>query len=354
MYKIMFLSSMITGTLMSVSSTSWFSAWMGLEINLLSFIPLISNTKVSNSTEASLKYFLSQTIASSVLLMSAITLSISMNMPIKNLMLEYNTYANLMITCSLLMKMGATPFHFWFPGVMEGLSWMNCLILMTWQKIAPLMLMSYCINYVNNKFMMMIIIMTMITGTIGGLNQTSLRKLMAYSSINHLSWMLAAVMVNETLWNMYMIIYSFLSISIVNMMNVYNLSYINQMYLFKTNNMMYKFSMMMLMLSLGGLPPFIGFLPKWLTIQMMIKNNFMFMTSIMVMMTLITLFYYMRISFSAFMLSYSETKWNMLIMQITDENNNEIVNNCCFKVNMLFTFLSLTGLSISTTLIKLM
>lgn len=111
-----------------------------------------------------------------------------------------NNFYELLILSTLLLKNGAAPFHFWFPGVIEGLSWINGLILITWQKIAPLILISYNINY---NFFLISIILSIIIGALGGLNQTSLRKLIAFSSINHLGWILIAIINNELLWFTY-------------------------------------------------------------------------------------------------------------------------------------------------------
>nr|WDE73801.1 NADH dehydrogenase subunit 2 [Stenopelmatus sp.] len=288
---------------MSISSNSWLSAWMGLEINLLSFIPLMTNSKNILSTEASLKYFLIQALASITLLFTVILMHLSYDMSI---MMSHEMFM-ILISSSLLLKMGAAPFHFWFPGTMEGLNWMNCLILMTWQKIAPLVLLSYTISI--NIFSAFIIISSVVMGSLGGLNQTSLRKLMAYSSINHLGWMIAAMVTGENLWELYFLIYTFLSFSLVFLFYTFNTFHINQMFLIMNKNMTMKFCLFTLLLSLGGLPPFIGFLPKWIIIQSMVELNLMFIITIMVVMTLITLFYYLRLSFSAFIMSYTEMKW---------------------------------------------
>nr|AZL93516.1 NADH dehydrogenase subunit 2 [Xyela sp. ZJUH_2016036] len=339
--KLIFISTLIIGTMISISSNSWFGAWMGLEINLLSFIPLIMNHKNLLSNEASLKYFLTQAIASSILMMTTILMSMSnefINLPSMN-----NNFINMMMLSSLFLKSGTAPFHFWFPSVMEGLNWNNCLILMTWQKIAPLMLMSYCLNEYNIKFMMIIISISVIIGAIGGLNQTSMRKLMAYSSINHLGWMIASMLISETLWNFYLMMYIMLSSSIVMMLNTFNIIHINQSFLLNNNNNIIKFSMYLTLLSLGGLPPFIGFLPKWMTIEMLIKNNFLILTLIMIIMTLITLFYYLRISFSSFMLTYFESKWKI--------NFNFMYN---LKLTLMLTTISTLGLPLCSLMIKLM
>nr|YP_010572531.1 NADH dehydrogenase subunit 2 [Phlugiolopsis punctata]UZH35896.1 NADH dehydrogenase subunit 2 [Phlugiolopsis punctata] len=330
--KILFLSTLIMGTLISISSTSWLGVWMGLEINLLSFIPLMSNAKNIMSTEASLKYFLIQAIASSLLLFSLIMMFLMSNMSI---LLNHEVFP-LLISSALLLKLGAAPFHFWFPATMEGLNWWNNLILMTWQKIAPLMLLSYLINM--NTFFSVIIISSIGIGSLGGLNQTSLRKLMAYSSINHLGWMIAAMTSGENLWELYFLIYFFLSAAIIFMFHTFQCFHINQNFLLMNNDPKIKFCMFTLLLSLGGLPPFLGFLPKWLIIQAMAELNSLLIVTLMVITTLITLFYYIRITFSAFLFSYTELKWNYI----------QLYDNHFYIIMMTFTMISLLGLTFSS------
>nr|YP_010693217.1 NADH dehydrogenase subunit 2 [Bactrocera fulvicauda]WCB99009.1 NADH dehydrogenase subunit 2 [Bactrocera fulvicauda] len=320
--KIMFFFILMTGTLITISSNSWLGAWMGLEINLLSFIPLMNSNDLTSS-EASLKYFLTQAMASAVLLFAIMMMYLN-NYPIIQ---DNSSYNNLMIISALLLKSGAAPFHFWFPNVMEGLSWMNALTLMTWQKIAPLMLISYT---TQTTFIFMAIIASTITGSLGGLNQTSLRKLMAFSSINHLGWMLAAMQANESMWCIYFSFYTFLSFSLIFMFNHFKMSHINQLFNSFFNSKILKFILFLNLLSLGGLPPFIGFLPKWLVIQLLVlKSQYMLMT-IMTVMTLITLFFYLRLCFAAFMLNYYENNWAI----------DMTINNISFKISLILSFIS--------------
>nr|AUN44044.1 NADH dehydrogenase subunit 2 [Pseudostegana bilobata] len=302
--KILFITIMMTGTMITVTANSWLSAWMGLEINLLSFIPLMSDEKNNNPmfTEASLKYFLTQALASTVFLFSVIL------MMLKNIIIELNySYISMMMMSSLLMKSGAAPFHFWFPNMMEGMTWTNSMILLTWQKIAPLMLISY-MNF--NFLLKMSVILSVIIGALGGMNQTSLRKMMAFSSINHLGWMLVSLNISEMNWMIYFLFYSFLSITIIFMFNIFKMSHFNQMFSMFFNSKTLKFLLFMNFLSLGGLPPFLGFLPKWLIIQQLSINNF-FLLFVMILSSLITLFFYLRICYSAFMLNYYENNWMM-------------------------------------------
>nr|UKG18871.1 NADH dehydrogenase subunit 2 [Dendrolimus punctatus] len=297
--KMFFMFILIFSTLISISSNSWFGCWIGLEINLLSFIPLISNSNNLLMSEASLKYFLTQSIASINLLFSILMKMILL----KNF--DLNNFLSIMINSSLLMKMGSAPFHFWFPNIVEGLSWFNNFILMSWQKITPMILLSY---YMNNNFLLIMMMINIMIGAIGGLNQTSLRKLMAYSSINNLGWMIFAIMISENLWIFYFTTYSFLISIMIFMFYNLNMFFINQLFINNMNSMI-KINLFINFLSLGGLPPFIGFLPKWIIINFLINNKMFLLSFIFIMMSLIMLFFYIRIIYSSLMFNYIKMKW---------------------------------------------
>nr|AFP33348.1 NADH dehydrogenase subunit 2 [Amiota femorata] len=324
--KILFMLILIMGSMITITSNSWLGAWMGLEINLLSFIPLMSDNNLM-STESSLKYFLTQALASTVLLFSIILMMLKYNMNFETNL----SYISMIMMSSLLLKSGAAPFHFWFPNLMEGLNWNNALILMTWQKIAPLML----ISYLNIKEILFIsIILSVIIGALGGLNQTSLRKLMAFSSINHLGWMLMALNNSESIWLIYFIMYSFLNLILTFMFNIFKSYHLNQLFSLFYNSKILKFILFMNFLSLGGLPPFLGFLPKWIVIQQLSFNNQLFMLVILTVSTLITLFFYLRICYSAFMLNYYENNWII----------NMHFNNFSLNCYLFLSFISICGL----------
>nr|ARO47893.1 NADH dehydrogenase subunit 2 [Micromus angulatus] len=299
--SLIFFSTLVLGTLISISSNSWLGAWMGLEINLLSFIPLVIKLNNSLSTESALKYFLTQALASSILLFSIIMFFLTKN----NFLLEKMNFIWI-LNFSLLMKMGAAPFHFWFPEMMEGLSWMTSLILMTWQKIAPMILIYYCFL---NSLMFLVAILSIIMGSLGGLNQINLKKLLAYSSINHLGWMLSSMMISINFWMFYFFIYSIITFSLVILFNQYNLYFMNQIFNYKNFHPIIKFMIFCNILSLGGLPPFTGFLPKWIIIQALSQYSLVMIT-FMVIFTLVTLFFYIRLGYSAFMINYTQLKWN--------------------------------------------
>nr|YP_009350234.1 NADH dehydrogenase subunit 2 [Bulbitermes makhamensis]AQP26634.1 NADH dehydrogenase subunit 2 [Bulbitermes makhamensis] len=331
--KILLLTTLVGGVLVSVSSNSWLGAWMGLEINLMSFIPLMSNVKNMYNTEASLKYFIVQVLASATLLFMVVMKTLTEDL----FTLESSTYSSMIISTPLLLKSGAAPLHWWFPGVMEGLSWENCALLMTIQKAAPLMLMSYLIEI--NAFTLSIILLSTMVGSIGGLNQTSMRKILTYSSINHTGWMLIALTTSEALWMMYFAIYSTLALTVVSAIKLTGTSFINQTMLTNKETTLMKFMMFTSLLSLGGLPPFLGFLPKWIVIQAMITNNMAPLATIVVVTSLITLYYYLKISYSSFMILNVEPKWNL------KSHKTETTKNI---MAVILSSVSLTGMMICT------
>nr|YP_010026603.1 NADH dehydrogenase subunit 2 [Phyllocnistis citrella]QOQ85851.1 NADH dehydrogenase subunit 2 [Phyllocnistis citrella] len=325
--KIFFFFILIFSTLISISSNSWLGCWIGLEINLLSFIPLITNCNNMSSSEASLKYFLIQTIASINFIFFILLNIYFMNF------FKYNDFITILMNSSMLMKMGSFPFHFWYPNIIEGLSWMNCFILMTWQKITPMILLSY---YFNFNFLIFILIFNSIIGAIGGINQTSLRKILVYSSINNLSWMMMSILISENLWILYFVIYSMLILFLCFMFNFFKINFFNQLFSMNMNNIM-KMSLLFNFLSLGGLPPFLGFLPKWMMINFFLEKNFYFLTFIFIMMSLVLLFFYIRIMFTMFLFNNFKIKWFKI-------NLNLKINN----MMMFFSMISFLGLPLST------
>ena len=296
--QLLFLSTLLLGTTLSVSSSSWFGAWIGLELNLLSFIPLISLKNNQYSSEAALKYFLIQALGSSVIILAASIILFSFHS------------SRILITVALLLKAGAAPFHFWFPRVIEGLQWPQAIILITIQKIAPISLLSYLVSDVVNPIFIRAIILSAIVGAIGGINQTLLRKIIAYSSINHIAWILRAILIRETNWLLYFIIYSIISSSIALLFNLQEIFHISHIINPSSHSSQLKLVTSLSLLSLGGLPPFTGFIPKWFIIQEIVSAGLFLTLTILLASALLTLYYYLRISLSALIISSPKTKWS--------------------------------------------
>nr|YP_009906686.1 NADH dehydrogenase subunit 2 [Elaeidobius kamerunicus]QLI52329.1 NADH dehydrogenase subunit 2 [Elaeidobius kamerunicus] len=300
----LFFNTMILGTLISISSMSWLTAWIGLEINLLSLMPLMKSHNNSNSAEAAMKYFIIQAMASAMLLFSVIIFTNS-----KTNSIEVSTISSILISSAILLKLGAAPFHFWFPEVMSGMDWKMAYILMTWQKIAPMILLTY--TTMVPMFLSVIIIFSSMISGLQGLNQTCLRKILAYSSINHVSWMISALLVSTTTWMYYFITYCIINLNIILIFKKFNIFFISQLSKLFNFNKKLKFFFMLNFLSLGGLPPFLGFFPKWLTVNQMIFNKFYTLMMMLIIFTLIILYMYMRLTFSSFTMNTEESLTKM-------------------------------------------
>nr|YP_009442020.1 NADH dehydrogenase subunit 2 [Cyclorhipidion bodoanus]AOY40241.1 NADH dehydrogenase subunit 2 [Cyclorhipidion bodoanus] len=286
----MFFTVLVLGTLMSISSMSWMCAWIGLEINMLSFITLMKSPNNKYSSESISKYFMTQAMASFILLFSIIMYSNS-----KSFNYTLNNFSSSMMSMSIFMKMGASPLHFWFPEVASGISWDSNLILLTIQKIAPMILLSYM--KMMPSLMILFILSSSIVGSLLGLNQMCLRKILAYSSINHMSWMLSSMLCSMSTWLIYFFTYSIMNLVIINTLKSWKIYTLPQM-----NNIKHSTNKTIFMLnffSLGGLPPFLGFLPKWITINQLSNSSFFFLSTLLISFTLITLFFYLRMSFSS-------------------------------------------------------
>lgn len=147
-----------------------------------------------------------------------------------------------------------------------------------------------------------------------GLNQTRLRKILAYSSINHIGWIIASIIFIQTIWTYYFLIYSFITTNIVLIFKFLNRFYIKQLFSTLNYNNNLKIFFILNFLSLGGLPPFIGFIPKWITIQALVQNNSITLALIIIVITLITLYFYIRLSFRSLLLNRVEL--NLPIFQL--------------------------------------
>nr|YP_009442756.1 NADH dehydrogenase subunit 2 [Myotis volans]ATO90596.1 NADH dehydrogenase subunit 2 [Myotis volans] len=290
------LTTMISGTLIVMTSSHWFMVWVGFEMNMLAIIPLLTKEHNPRSTEAATKYFLTQATASMLLMMAAITnLLYTGHWSIMKLI---NPTASIMMTMALTMKLGLSPFHFWVPEVAQGIPLMSGLILLTWQKLAPLSVLYMITPLINMDILLIMSLMSIAIGGWGGLNQTQLRKIMAYSSIAHMGWMMAVLTYNPTmtLLNLYLYIpmttTTFMLLMINSTTTTTSLSHTyNKLPLITT-------LILITMLSLGGLPPLTGFLPKWAIIQEMAKNSNIIMPTLMTLLALLNLYFYTRITYT--------------------------------------------------------
>nr|YP_007024944.1 NADH dehydrogenase subunit 2 [Trachypithecus johnii]ADM94908.1 NADH dehydrogenase subunit 2 [Trachypithecus johnii] len=291
--QLVIYSTMIMGTFITSLSSHWFLAWAGLEMNMLAFTSILIKKANSRSTEAATKYFLVQSTASMILMMAIMYNNLfpgqwtMMNNP--------NQLSALIMMMALAMKLGMAPFHFWIPEVTQGTPLIPGLLLLTWQKLAPISIMYQMYSSINTSTLLALSMLSIMMGSWGGLNQTQLRKILAYSSITHMGWMMMTLTYNPNVTIFYLLTYiiltttAFLALSLNSNTTILMLS--------RTWNKLTWLMPLMssTLLSMGGLPPLTGFLPKWIIIQELTKNNNFIMPTIMITMTLLNLYFYLRL-----------------------------------------------------------
>nr|QGX04462.1 NADH dehydrogenase subunit 2 [Sus scrofa] len=299
------IMTVMSGTMLVMISSHWLLIWIGFEMNLLAMIPVLMKNFNPRATEAATKYFLTQATASMMLMMAIIiNLLYSGQWTITKM---FNPVAMTMMTLALAMKLGLSPFHFWVPEVTQGISLQAGLLLLTWQKLAPLSVLCQISQSINPNLMLTMAMLSILIGGWGGLNQTQLRKIMAYSSIAHMGWMTAVLPYNTTMTILNLLIY--ITTTLAMFMLLIHSSATTTLSLSHTWNKMPIITslMMVTLLSMGGLPPLSGFMPKWMIIQEMTKNESIIMPTLMAMTALLNLYFYMRLAYSSSLTMFPST-----------------------------------------------
>nr|AHA53167.1 NADH dehydrogenase subunit 2 [Canis lupus] len=302
---IIIMATIMTGTMIVMLSSHWLLIWIGFEMNMLAIIPILMKKYNPRAMEASTKYFLTQATASMLLMMGVtINLLYSGQWVVSKIS---NPIASIMMTTALTMKLGLSPFHFWVPEVTQGITLMSGMILLTWQKIAPMSILYQISPSINTNLLMLMALASVLVGGWGGLNQTQLRKIMAYSSIAHMGWMAAIITYNPTMMILNLTLYILMTLSTF-MLFMLNSSTTT----LSLSHMWNKFPLitsmiLILMLSLGGLPPLSGFIPKWMIIQELTKNNMIIIPTLMAITALLNLYFYLRLTYSTALTMFPST-----------------------------------------------
>nr|AAU01047.1 NADH dehydrogenase subunit 2 [Microlophus grayii] len=293
------ISSLATGTIITASSYHWLMAWVGLEINTLAIIPLISKKHHPRATEASTKYFLTQAAASALILFSS-TMNAQQTGTWDITQLTM-TQSNTLLSMALAMKLGLAPAHFWLPEVLQGSTMTTALVISTWQKLAPLTLLYMTANNLPPALLLTLGALSTFVGGWGGLNQTQLRKIMAFSSVAHLGWIMTISFLLTNIMTLNLIIYIIMTTTMFSTLILSNLKTIKDTTTLSNTSPTHTALMALALLSLGGLPPLSGFIPKWLILEELTNQNLTPIAFLMVMAALLSLFFYLRLMYTTTM-----------------------------------------------------
>nr|QIT07198.1 NADH dehydrogenase subunit II [Dicaeum agile]QXO33585.1 NADH dehydrogenase subunit 2 [Dicaeum agile] len=293
--KLIFTTSLILGTTITVSSNHWVMAWVGLEINTLAILPLISKSHHPRAIEAATKYFLVQAAASTLVLFSSMTNAWHTGQ--WDITQMTHPMACLILTSAISMKLGLAPFHFWFPEVLQGSPLTTGLILSTIMKFPPLTLLYLTSPSLNPSLLTAMAIFSAALGGWAGLNQTQIRKILAFSSIAHLGWMAIIVVYHPKLTLLNFYLYSVMTAAVFLALNSTKVVKLSTLMTTWAKAPALNTMLLLTLLSLAGLPPLTGFLPKWLIIQELTKQDMAPAATIMALLSLLGLFFYLRLAY---------------------------------------------------------
>nr|UAT98513.1 NADH dehydrogenase subunit 2 [Dichoptera sp. WW-2021a] len=273
--SMMMTMMILLSTTITLSSNNMMMAWMSMEMNLIVFLPMMKKSNKMN--EQSMKYLIIQSISSTMIMTAMIMNSIS----------EYPLSESILIMSGLLTKMGIMPFHLWLPPMMQMSSWNICMMMSTIQKITPTIMIN---QMTTMKLMTPSLILSMTISPIVGMTQTSMKKMLAYSSISNSPMMIMATFNSKLQMMLLFTSYSTMTILLMKTLKEMNIMYINQM-----NNKSQKTKMIisLAMISMSGMPPTTGFMMKWMIMQTSVNYSIL-LTSAMLFSSLISTFMYLN------------------------------------------------------------
>nr|ACT35724.1 NADH dehydrogenase subunit 2 [Gekko sp. Camiguin Norte Island] len=289
------ITSLAMSTVITMSSHHWLLAWLGLELNTMSALPIIMKSHHPRAIEAATKYFLIQTPAAALILFASTVNAWQVGH--WSIMQTATPTTTTIITIALLMKLGLAPMHAWYPEVLQGSTLNTAMIISTWQKLAPLALLYSMNNNLPTNIILALGLTSALMGGWAGLNQTQTRKIMAYSSIAHMGWLSTMLTLNLNITTLTLITYIIMTMTMFMMLNMTTTKTLTNLGTIWSQSPSITTMMMLTLMSLGGLPPLTGFTPKWLILDTLCQMKLLLLSTILMMASLPSLFFYIRMAY---------------------------------------------------------
>ena len=315
----------LVGTMVMISAYSLLMLYLGIELLSLALYALIGFNKHSGlSSEAAIKYYVLGAMSSGILLFGisliyGFTGSINyfeIADQIRNINSTSVQYLGIIfglifITASLCFKFGAAPFHIWVPDIYQGSLISTTILLSTLPKIAVFIVFLklyfipfMALEYVWSDILIFIGIASIIIGSIFALTQENIKRLLAYSAISNIGFIILAMALvsNDGLHASlyYTIVYSFTALASFGVVthitsNSHGIEDISDLAGLSKTHPYFALLILITMLSSAGIPPLIGFHAKLMVIQALINNSYILLSIIVVLMTVVSAYYYLRV-----------------------------------------------------------
>jgi NADH-quinone oxidoreductase subunit N len=323
-YFILALMS-ILGMMVMVSGHSLLTLYMGLEIMSLSLYALIASARDrAVAIEAALKYFVLGAIASGLLLygMSMIygitgSLDIAQisNFARASTLASQQTlilnFGLVFLVIGVAFKLGAVPFHMWVPDVYQGSPTSVTMFLSTVPKIAAIALLIRLLidglgdlQHYWSDLLMIIAVLSIALGSLVALMQSNIKRMLAYSTISHIGFVLlgfvTGVVEGYGAAVFYVLVYILMSLAafgsiIVLNKNGFEADQISDYQGLSKHSPWFALIILVVMLSMAGVPPFIGFYSKLFILQQVIAEGYVILAVIAVVFAVISAYYYLQI-----------------------------------------------------------
>lgn len=308
-------------SLLLVSSVNWLSIYLAMELQtLILFILAAIKRDSAYSTEAGLKYFVLGAVSSGLFLFGcALLYGASGEISIQGVnSVLTGDVGKVLITVSLLFKLSVAPFHMWAPDVYEGAPTITTALLATVPKVAVFSILVQ-IGPVTNM-VLACALLSIIYGSVGALNQTKIKRLLAYSGIGHMGFTLFGVAIGsfESIQAslIYMIVYVIMSVcsfSIILSLNLTKNLIIEISGLSRDNPVM-ALTLGLIFLSTAGIPPLAGFLSKWFILLAGMSSGYYLISIMIVISSVIAGVYYVRLV-QIIYFPFGSGEYSMLIWQ---------------------------------------
>ncbi|WP_375261445.1 NADH-quinone oxidoreductase subunit NuoN [Palleronia sp.] len=315
----------VVGMMVMVSAGDLMTLYMGLELQSLAVYVIASLRRDSaRSTEAGLKYFVLGSLSSGLLLYGAsLTYGFAGTTLFAGIILSAEGQASLgllfglvFITAGLAFKVSAAPFHMWTPDVYEGAPTPVTAFLATAPKVAAMGLFARVVfdafgGIVGDwqQIIAALSVVSMFLGAVAAIGQTDIKRLMAYSSINHMGFALMGLAAGTAFGVQAMLIYMAIYVT----MNIGTFAFILSMERdgkpvtsLRSLNMLSRkdparaYALAALMWAMGGLPPLMGFWGKFYVFSAAVESGLGWLALLGGIASAIALYYYLRIVYLMF------------------------------------------------------
>lgn len=312
----------VLGMSIMVSAYTFLTIYLGLELLSLVLYALVAMNKDSSaSTEAAMKYFVLGSLASGLLLYGislfyGVTGSIQIDAVAKILETHNNivpTVALIFVLGGLVFKFGAVPFHMWVPDVYQGSATPTTLFIASAPKVAAFaILMRILVEgapslHVQWEQMLIVIsILSMFLGNLLAIAQTNFKRMLAYSSIGHIGYTLLGILAGPysdqgySAAMFYIATYVLVAagaFAIISLMsrNGVELDELTDYQGLNARNPWLAFMMLLLMFSMAGVPPTVGFFAKLGLLQALVEANMVWLAVLALIFALVGAYYYLRV-----------------------------------------------------------